>query len=154
MEATAEKRKPGRPKKSETAVSPKTLTAAEYELLNQEMRELPTDDRDEEAKKARLRLGGILSRVRFEDIYPEQGRIVEIDVPLPAGAGPTQPYFAIGDRKFPPGTHRVPVHVAHQLAWLIDMNRRVDDDRLKDTKQKWDLGSTQVAQRIRMIAED
>ena len=74
---------------------------------------------------------------RLTDFFLAHDALVDITVPRSVLGEP----FTINERQFFPGVHRVPGYVAQQLLSLIDNNRRVEIDRMKQNGREIDMGN-------------
>ena len=72
---------------------------------------------------------------------------VEVTVPRSATGHP----FRIGERKFPPGIHKVKASVAQYLMWLIGVNRTNEVNRLRQNGEQVDLGA--IGDKARQLDE-
>lgn len=103
-------------------------------------------DESEDGKRARASVAGQLRRLPHESIHPDEC-LVEMDVP-PAITG--EP-FRINDVTYS-GHVVVPTCVASTLLYMIDQNRKVDLERMRESGRTIDLGN--IIQRMRVIQAD
>ena len=130
-----------------TTASTKVLTKdlTPLDLLQEQFNELRGDN-SEQGEKLRAKIGGQLRRLTHEQIHPDEAW-VELDVP-PAVDGSS---FSIGDTTYT-GTVTVPGCVAQTLLYMIDQNRAVDLQRMKESGRTVVIGN--LADRVRAIQED
>lgn len=100
------------------------------------------DDSDE-GKKIRASVAGQLRRLPHDMIHPDEA-LVELDVP-PAVTGEA---FKINDVVYS-GHVIVPTCVASTLLYMMDQNRKVDLERMRESGRTIDLGN--IMQRMRTI---
>ena len=115
------------------------------QLLQEQFNDLRGDS-SEQGEKLRAKIGGQLRRLTHEQIHPDEVW-VELDVP-PAVDGST---FSIGDTVYF-GPCVVPGCVAQTLLHMIDKNREVDLQRMKESGRTVVLGN--LADRARAIQDN
>lgn len=115
------------------------------QTLQEQYNELRMDG-SEQGEKMRAKLGGQLRRLNHDQIHPNEDW-VELDVP-PAVDGSS---FKINEEEYF-GTVTVPGCVAQTLLHMIDQNRQVDLQRMKESGRTVVLGN--LADRARIIGSN
>lgn len=100
--------------------------------IESQFNEYAMDD-SEIGVKMRAKLRSILKRAQHDDIHPDE-EWVEIDVPVSVTGEP----FKINEITYH-GTCQVPMCVAQTLLHMIDMNRRVEQNRMREAGRIIDL---------------
>lgn len=126
------------PKKSGKELTPLETLQEQYNDLR--------GDGSEQGEKLRAKLGGQLKRLSHEAIHPGEDW-VELDVPQAVDGS----FFGINEQQYI-GVCVVPACVAQQLLYMIDQNRAVDLQRMKESGRTVVLGN--LADRARLIQDN
>jgi hypothetical protein len=103
-------------------------------------------DESESGRSARASVAGQLRRLSHDLIHPDEN-LIEADIPISITGEP----FKINDVPYQ-GHVIVPECVFQTLTHMIDLNRKVDLDRMRESGRTIDLGA--IMQRARVIQAD
>lgn len=134
------------PTTASPAARPPLRPIDEFEKLQREYKYWERDGTPTGAEK-RNAIKQRMDRFAHEELHPEH-EILEIDMPLSAQGSP----FSINDETYGPGLVRVCQCVGSQLLYLIEANRKVEQDRMREGGRTVFMGN--IMDRVRRIPQE
>lgn len=117
----------------------------EFDKLQREYKYYERDASGAAAEK-RIAIKQKLDRFAHEELHPDH-EIVEVDMPVSAQGTP----FSINDKTYGPGMVRVCQCVASELLYMIEANRKVEQDRMREGGRTVYMGN--IMDRVRRIPQ-